>query len=196
MDILEIVSTIDSVATTGNKVVELLNNVKKLLSSSNAQGMTTVKNDQQMNAAFPPMTAFNSQMSNPYGQGNQWLPNLLALAQQHGNSWVPETTQPLLGIDLTGVWTPPFNLYDQTFIRQYGPSVNFVSGIGGTPTAFGEGLFDPIHRIVHVVGRNMYGWPIESRGQLLPNWMIQGMMTWVNQFGQPIQTPYIMSRIA
>jgi hypothetical protein len=194
--ILGIVSAVGTVATTGNAVVELMDKIKKYLSKEDVEGMVSGQAGQPIHYASPPMTAFKPQMPNPYGHGNQWLPSLQALAQQHGNPWVPEATQPLLGINLTGIWVPPGNPYDQTFIRQYGPYLNVIAGVAGTPTVFAEGLFDPTHGVIHVVGRNMNGAPFEARGQLLPNWLLQGWMMTIGQFGQPVQAPYIMGKVA
>ncbi|MCW3111200.1 MAG: hypothetical protein JWQ09_5706, partial [Segetibacter sp.] len=59
------------------------------------------------------------------------------------------------------------------------------------------GLFDPTHRIIHLIGQNTYyGVSFETRGQLFPNWTVQGTMSWMNQFGQPIQMPYLMQKVA
>jgi hypothetical protein len=194
--ILGIVSAVGTVATTGNTVVDLMDKVKKYLSKEDAQKMLSGQVGQPAAHASPPMATFQPQMPNPYGHGNQWLPNLQSVAVQHGNPWVPAATQSLLGIDLTGIWVPPGNPYDQTFIRQFGPYLNVIAGVAGTPTVFAEGLFDPTHGVIHVVGRNTNGAPFESRGQLLPNWVLQGWMMTIGPLGQPLQAPYIMGKVA
>lgn len=195
--ILEVVSAIGDVAKTGNEVVSLLNNVKKLLKNDNPAGVNPVPQGQTVNANIPAMAAFNAQMSNPYAQGNQWLPNLQAIASQNGNAWVPAETQPLLGINLTGVWVIPAIMNYQVFFRQYGPYLNIVGVYGGMPVVFAEGLFDPTHSIIHLIGQNTYyGVSFETRGQLFPNWTVQGTMSWMNQFGQPTQMPYFMQKVA
>jgi hypothetical protein len=119
-----------------------------------------------------------------------------SVAAQNGNPWVAQRTQGLLGIDLTGVWIAPLNPADQTYIRQFGTYINFVGGIGGIPTAFGEGLFDLSHLIIHLVGRNPMGAPFEIRSQLLPNWVIQGLGLTMEPFMQWVQIPITMAKVA
>jgi hypothetical protein len=41
----------------------------------------------------------------------------------------------------------------------------------------------------------MTGAPFEARGQLLPNWLLQGWMMTIGPFGQ-VQAPYIMGKVA
>jgi len=195
--LLKIVSAIGDVAKTGNEVVSLINNVKKSLKNDNPTGLNTVQPGRTMNYNVPGMATFNSSMTNPYGHGNQWLPNLQAVASQNGNAWVPAETQPLLGIDLTGVWIIPSIMNYHVFFRQYGPYLNIVGVFAGMPVVFAEGLFDPTHRIIHLIGQNTYyGVSFETRGELFPNWTVQGTMSWMNEFGQPTQMPYFMQKVA
>lgn len=195
--ILDIVSAIGDVAKTGNEVLDLINNVKKSLKNNDPAGLSTAQPELTANHGIPNMAAFNAQMVNPYGQGNQWLPNLQAVASQNGDPWVPAQTQPLLGIDLTGVWVIPSIPNYLVFFRQYGPYLNIVGVYAGMPVVFAEGLFDPTHRILHLIGQNTYyGVAFETRGQLFPNWTVQGTMSWMNQFGQPMYMPYFMQKVA
>ena len=198
--ILGIVSAVGTVATTGKSVLEFISKIKKSLSKEDSEvmfsGPAGQPTGQPIPFASPPMVPFQPQMHNPYGHGNQWIPGLQAVAQQHGNPWVPEATQPLLGVSLTGIWAPPGNPLDQTFIRQYGPYLNVIAGIAGIPTVFAEGLFDPTHGVIHVVGQNVSGAPFEARGQLLPNWFLQGWMTTIGPLGQPVQAPLFIGKVA
>ncbi len=144
----------------------------------------------------PMMQPFRAQMRDPYGGGAQWLPAIQQVAAQFGNPWVPAQTQGLDGIDLTGIWCPPMNPMDQTYIRQYGPYLNLVAGLMGMPTAVGEGLFDPVHRSVYIVGRYMNGMMVQVRSQVLPNWTMQGVMTLPGPMGFPMQMPHLAVKYA
>lgn len=193
-DVLKVVSAVGDVVKTGNEVLSLVNNVKKLLKNEQSTGFNASPTGLHPN--IPQMATFNAQIPNIYGQGNQWLPNLQMIASQHGNPWVPTETKPLAGIELTGVWVIPSIMYYEVFVRQYGPYLNMVGVYSGMAVVFAEGLFDPTHRIIHSVGQNTYyGVPFETRGQLFPNWTVQGTMTWTSQWG-PSQMPYFMQKIA
>ena len=142
------------------------------------------------------MEPFRPQMPDPYAGGNQWLPAIQQVAAQFGNAWVPTQTQGLAGIDLTGIWCPPGNPMDQTYIRQYGPYLNLVAGIMGMQTAVGEGLFDPVHRSVYIIGVYFNGARVEVRSQLLPNWTMRGVMIVPGPLGFPVQAPHLAVKVA
>ena len=142
------------------------------------------------------MEPFKPQIADPYAGGSQWLPAIQQVAAQFGNAWVPTQTQGLAGIDLTGVWCPPGNPMDQTYVRQYGPYLNLVAGIMGMQTAVGEGLFDPVHRSVYIIGVYFNGSRVEVRSQLLPNWTMRGVMIAPGPLGFPIQMPHIAVKYA
>lgn len=196
-DILTAVSDIGNAAKSMNEVVSLISSVKKLIKGDNPTKFNNAQAGQAVNYNIPQMTAFYPQMANPYGQGNQWLQNLQAVASQNGNSWVPTETQPLLGINLTGVWITPYIANYQAFFRQYGPYLNIVGVYFGMPVVFAEGLFNPAQMILHAIGQNTYyGISFETQGQVFPNWTIQGTMSWMNQFGQPTYIPFFMQKVA
>lgn len=194
--ILAIVSGVGTVATTANAVVELIQKVKGLLSEAES-APEMLKPTPEIHARWSPpsMQPFYPKMPDPFGGGGQWLPELQNLAGQFGNPWVATRTQGLLGIDLTGIWSPPMNPIDQTYIRQFGPYLNLIAGVGGMPTLYAEGLLNPVYAIVHVVGRYVTGAPMESRVQLLPNWTLQGVMMTLGPFGQPAQVPILLAKM-
>lgn len=142
------------------------------------------------------MQPFRAQMQDPYAGGAQWLPEIQKVAAQFGNSWVPTQTQGLAGIDLTGIWCPPGNPMDQTYVRQFGPYLNLVAGIMGMQTAVGEGLFDPVHRSVYIIGVYYNGARVEVRSQLLPNWTMRGVMIVPGPMGFPVQMPHLAVKVA
>lgn len=149
-------------------------------------------------ATAPPsdMEPFRPQIADPYAGGNQWLPAIQQVAAQFGNSWVPTQTQGLGGVDLTGIWCPPGNPMDQTYIRQFGPYLNLVAGIMGMQTAVGEGLYDPEHRSVYIIGVYFNGARVEVRSQLLPNWTMRGVMIVPGPMGFPVKMPHIAVKVA
>lgn len=188
-NIMEILSNLGQAANTASAVLDFVQKMKKLLKEdesalTNFSGLKT-----------QPMQPFRSSAPDPYSGGNQWLSQLRNLAGQHGDSWVPTRTQGLLGIDLTGIWSPPINPFDQTYVRQFGPYINVIAGVSGMPTLYAEGLFDPTHGVIHVVGRYVNGAPMEARAQLLPNWTIQGVITTLGLFGQPVQVPFLLVKV-
>jgi len=195
--LLSIASAIGTGATAGSALLKLLKETKEMLSSPEApQELAQESPQTRILWAFPRMQPFQPQLADQFKGGAQWLPALQGVAAQNGNPWVAQNTQGILGIDLTGVWIAPINPADQTYIRQFGTYVNLVTGIGGTPTGFGEGLFDPSHLFVHFVGRNSAGGPFEFRGQLLPNWVIQGVGVTAGPFMQWVQIPITMAKVA
>lgn len=142
------------------------------------------------------MEPFRPQIQDPYAGGNQWLPAIQKVAAQFGNPWAPTQTQGLAGIDLTGIWCPPGNPMDQTYIRQFGPYLNLIAGIVGMQTAVGEGLFDPVHRSVYIIGVYFNGARVEVRSQLLPNWTMRGVMIVPGPLGFPVQAPHLAVKVA
>lgn len=194
-DPMSMVSNLDTIIKTGSDLVQLIQGVKGLLGKSGASPQAFSPRPQQTMQA-PQMQAFRPQMQDPYRGGAQWLPQIQQLAAQNGNAWVPQQTQGIGDVDLTGVWCPPGNLMDQTYIRQFGPYLNLVSGIMGMPTFVGEGLYDPTHRSIYILGRALNGAPVEVRTQLLPNWTMQGVMTVPGPMGFPMQMPHFAVKVA
>jgi hypothetical protein len=113
---------------------------------------------------------------------------------------VPAQTQGVSGVDLTGLWIPPANPIEQTYVRQFGVYLNLITGMGltmgGMPVLYSEGLFDPVHMVVHVVGRFVTGAPLEARAQLFPSWTLQGMFVQLGPFGLPMNQPLILAKVA
>jgi hypothetical protein len=185
------VSGVGKLAVTTKEVANAIHAVKDLLAQAESIPATPPSN-----MTPPPLQPFHPQISDPFAGGREWLPELQNLAGQLGNSWVPPRTQGLFGIDLTGIWSPPLNFSDQTYLRQFGPYLNFIAGIGGLPLGFGEGLFDPSTCVMHILGRGIAGVPMDMHGQFFPNWTIQGTMRTQGSFGQLIQLPTLMMKIA
>jgi len=192
MDLMELVENLGTVANTFGDVVGTINKFKGLAQSGKADATAFAAPA----AGVPAMAQFQPLMRDPYGGGGQWLGQLQGVAAEHGNPWVPPRTAGLRGIDLTGVWSPPMNPMDQTYIRQYGPYLNVIAGVGGVPTFMAEGLFDPGSLVLRVVGRQSTGGPAQVHAQLMPNWMMHGTMTISNPWGTPMMVPLMMQRVA
>jgi hypothetical protein len=192
MDIMELIENIGAVASTTSDVLGAINDFKELADGGSADAAAFAA----PMAGVPAMAPFTAQAHDPYGGGGQWLGQLQQVAAQNGNAWVPPQTSGLMGIDLTGIWSPPMNPMDQTYIRQYGPYLNVVAGIAGMPTFMAEGLFDPASLTLRVVGRQSNGQPAESQAQLLPNWVMHGTMTILNPWGMPMTGQIMMQRVA
>lgn len=210
-EIFGLISNIGEVAQAAGNVIDVVQKVKGLMQENNqasamfgqmppfGQPIPSGQPSPSMpsfSPTMPPMMPFQPQMQDPFQGGNQWLPQLSQIAQQFGNGWVPQQTQSLMGINLTGVWCPPMNFYDQTYIRQYGPYINIIAGVNGMPTVYAEGVFNPSNRMVVVVGKNMQGAMIQSQCQLLPNWVLQGSIAVASPWGMPMQYPIYMNKMA
>jgi hypothetical protein len=117
MDLMQLISNVGTLASTASDVLGVIGEFKELADGGAGDAAAYAAPV----AGMPAMAAFTPQMQDPYGGGRQWLGQLQQVAAQNGNSWVPPETQGLMGIDLTGVWCPPMNPMDQTYIRQYGP---------------------------------------------------------------------------
>ncbi|NGZ09626.1 MAG: hypothetical protein CV088_09605 [Nitrospira sp. LK70] len=191
--IMSIVSDIGTTAQTTKDVVDAIQAVKGLLPQAGSAPQTA-----PAGVTSQHMQMFHSQMPDAYAGGNQWLSGLQSVAAQYGNSWVPSRTQGFLDINLTGVWGHPQNLNDQTYIRQFGPYLNVIAGIGGVPTFLAEGLFDPMNNIMHVLGlcRGEFDIPCELRARINTDWTLQGLLTGQGPFGQIVQMPIAMMKIA
>lgn len=116
-------------------------------------------------------------------------------AAANGDPWVPDTTAGFGGIDLTGVWCPPLNAYDQCAIRQSGAYLNVAAMIGGMMIFAGEGLFDPRTRALAFAGRYANGAPAQVRGQLLPTGLINGVLAVPNPWAVPMTNPLLLQRM-
>lgn len=117
------------------------------------------------------------------------------VAAANGDPWIPEMTGGFGGIDLTGVWCPPMNVFDQCMLRQSGAYLNVAAVLGGTMIFAGEGLFDPRTRAIGFAGRYANGAPAQVRAQLLPNQMINGILTVANPWGVPMSNPLLLQRL-
>jgi hypothetical protein len=191
--ILSIVSGIGTVATTTKDVADAIQAVKGLLPQAESAPETPPSGITPLR-----MQPFHPQIPDTFAGGRQWLLGLQNLAAQFGNPWVPSHTQGFLGINLTGIWVAPRDFSDQTYIRQFGPYLNVIGGIGGVPTLFGEGLFDPKNNVMHILGQMNYivSALVEIRAQLFSNWIVQGMLTTLGPSGRLGQSPFIMVKIA
>jgi hypothetical protein len=194
--ILAVASGVGTLATSTNSVIEVIQKLKGLLKKAEHTPQA-LQATPEVYARWspPPMQPFQPRVQDPFAGGNQWIPQLQSVAGQFGNPWVPTQTYGLLGVDLTGLWSPPMNMYDQTYIRQFGPYLNVIAGVGGMPTLYAEGVFDPSHSAIHVVGSYVNGAPMEGHAQLYPNWVLYGVMTTIGPFGQPMQVPTNMVKI-
>ena len=142
------------------------------------------------------MAPFQAQIVDPYNGGGQWLPHLSSMAARQGNGHIPTETFGIGGVELTGIWTPPGNPYDQTYLRQSGPYVNVIAGLSGFPTLLAEGIMDPASGLIVLAGRNAMGLPVHSQLQLMPNWVMQGSIAVLAAMGMPVSNPVVMTKAA
>jgi hypothetical protein len=144
----------------------------------------------------PSMQSFQAQQQDPYQQGNQWLGHLQNVAMANGNPWVPQHTQGFYGVDLTGVWASFMNPAQQTYIRQYGPYLNIIAGIGGFQTSYAEGVVNPLNWNVSFIGRFFNGLPSEASCQLFADWSLRGQQLGFDPFGNRIPMPIHLQKVA
>lgn len=189
--IMSIVSDIGEVAETTKDVVGAIEAVKGLMPKAGSAPQVP-----PTGIPSPHMQPFHPQISDTLAGGRQWLPELQNLAAQHGNAWVPRNTQGFLGVDLTGIWGHPQMLHEQTYIRQFGPYLNVIAGINGVPTFLAEGLFDPKHNVIHVLGLCVGGVPCELRAQIFADWTLRGVLIRHEPTGQVVQRPLGMVKLA
>lgn len=192
MDFQNTMANISGGLGVASDLLGLMNDVKQLCAS----GQVDATAFQGAAMGGPPMAPFMQQMADPYGGGQQWIGQLRQMAAQNGNGWVPQQTAGLGGIDLTGLWRNPMNPMEQSYIRQFGPMLNMVAGIGGIPGFTAEGLFDPSTGTVRLVGRYVNGSPGEVNAQLHPNWVIHGVVMFLNPWGVPMTAPTVAQRVA
>jgi hypothetical protein len=192
LEIMSVISAVGTAATTGNALLDMISKVKGLLKTESPHNLMAPLPDPRVNWAPPPMQQFQPREHDPYSGGGQWLPQVRAVAVQQGNPWVPPSTAGFLGIDLTGVWAPPGNPLDLAYLRQFGPYLNLIAGIGGQPTLIAEGLYDPTTRSIRLAGRNFAGFPVECSAQLFPDWTIRGMMVAASPLGPQYQNVAVM----
>jgi hypothetical protein len=140
------------------------------------------------------MQSFQPTTPDPYQGGANWLPQLQQVAAQQGSSWVPPQTQGLGGIDLTGVWVPG-GTGEVDYVRQAGPYLNMIIGIGAMQTGYSEGLIDPTSGVVRLAGQYTNGVPLEAQLQLFPNWTLQGWVSGMGPYG-PVTTPVFLMKVA
>lgn len=134
-------------------------------------------------------------VANYQSPGPSLAAEIRQVAASNGDPWVPESTGGIGGIDLTGVWCPPMNVYDQCVLRQSGAYLNVAAVFGGMMIFAGEGLFDPRTRALAFAGRYLSGAPAEVRAQLLPNAMINGVLTVPSPWGVPMSNPLVLQRL-
>ncbi|MFL5798336.1 MAG: hypothetical protein ACJ77A_10445 [Actinomycetota bacterium] len=175
------------------QVVDAIQWVKQRLREGDSG--TAQPESAEPDANVMPMQTFQAQAADPYQGGENWLPELQQVAAQHGSSWVPPQTQGLGGIDLTGVWMPPGGTGEVDYVRQAGPYLNMITGIGAMQTGYSEGLFDPTSGVVRLAGRYANGVPLEAQLQLFPNWTVQGWVAGMGPFG-PVTTPVFLMKVA
>jgi len=178
-----------SAAQGVGQVLDLVLKIKKMMQKGGSP---------QVSAPGPTMSmqSFQPQTQDHFQGGAQFVPQLQQMAAQNGNAWVPTQTQGYGGIDLTGLWVPPMNPMDQTYIRQFGPYLNFVAGVAGIPGAYAEGVIDPASGVVQAVGQYANGAGLQMQAQLFPNWTLQGWVAAILPSGQPMTTPLGIAKVA
>lgn len=196
-DVMSLVSNIGTVAKSAGEVLDTVKKVKETFRHAGPEAMTT---SSMPGGAAMAMQPFQAQAANPFASWNPFLAPMQNLAAQQTSAWVPTETRGVSGVNLTGLWIPPTAPMEQTYVRQFGVYLNLITGIGltmnGSPLLFSEGVFDPMHGVVHVVGRFVTGAALEMRAQLLPNWMLQGVIAQSNVFGMPTHLPLLLCKVA
>jgi hypothetical protein len=87
------------------------------------------------------------------------------------------------------------NAFDQCVLRQSGAYLNVSAMFGGAMVFAGEGLFDPRTSALGFAGRYANGAPAQVRAQLMPNGMINGILTVANPWGFPMSNPLVLQRM-
>ena len=186
--IYKLTSRIGKFAASGNQVISLIQNVKELLSEVESE-----KDPQLVTPLL--MQPFRPVITDTYNKGRYWLPEIKKLAEQYGNPWVPRDTRGLSGINLTGIWVSDPNWREKTYIRQFGPYLNFIGGITETRTWYAEGLFDPHTGVLHVVGQFYNRGPFEIKTKLYTDWSLHGEI-WLWPGNELKRLPINLFRIA
>jgi hypothetical protein len=176
-----------------DELVDTIQMVKQAVQQGGPEAVRSASAASAPNAM--PMQAFQARTADPYQGGAQWLPQLRQVAAQQGSAWVPPHTEGLAGINLTGVWVPPGNTWERDYVRQTGPYLNMIIGVGAMQTGYSEGLFDPASGIVRLAGRYANGVPLQAQLQLFPNWTLQGWVSGMGPFG-PVTSPVYLMKAA
>jgi hypothetical protein len=176
-----------------DEVLDAVQKVKQAFQQGGPEAVRSASAASAPNAM--PMQAFQARMADPYQGGTQWLPQLRQVAAQQGSAWVPPHTEGLAGINLTGVWVPPGNTWERDYVRQTGPYLNMITGVGAMQTGYSEGLLDPASGIVRLAGRYANGVPLQAQLQLFPNWTLQGWVSMMGPFG-PVTSPVFLMKAA
>ena len=192
MDFEDILSTVSSVFETMGDVADGVGKVKALMQN----GQANAADFGSASAGGTAMAPFRPQVQDPYAGGRQWMGQLQHVAAQNGNAWVPQETAGALGIDLTGLWAAPINPMDQSYIRQYGPYLNIVAGLGGVPGFLAEGLLDPRSGMLQLAGRYADGSFGQAQARVFSNWTMQGAMVAQNAWGMQNTWPLALQRVA
>jgi hypothetical protein len=137
----------------------------------------------------------SSARSSLHSTGPSVAAEVREVAAANGDPWIPDMTGGYGGIDLTGVWCPPMNVFDQCMLRQSGAYLNVAAVLAGTMIFAGEGLFDLRTRAIGFAGRYANGAPAQVRAQLLPNQMINGILTVANPWSVPMSNPLVLQRL-
>lgn len=169
-----------------DEIKSLIKEVKYLL-ERNIQYVTDSGSSDSENKPIE-MMPFNARLRDPYNGGQRWLSQLQQnLGDKNPEQWIPENTHHFFGIDLTGIWSPSLNPLDQSYVRQYGPYLNYISGTAGIPNIFAEGLFNPLTGAVSLLGKDIFENPFNADLQLSSEWSLNGEMTMIDVYGEPIR---------
>ena len=142
MDFFSLLSDLGGIAQGVGAVVDVVVKVKQNFFDDPQQMRNIPAEPDWM---ISQMTSCQAGAADPYHGGTQWLPHLTNMAAQQGSGHIPHETFGIGGVDLTGVWTPPGNPFDQTYVRQSGPYLNVIAGLSGMPTLLAEGVLNPVN---------------------------------------------------
>lgn len=190
--ITDVVKLVGTSASAAVDIKTLVQELKPTLSTAESTGNSDLAsfNLAVRNSDIQPMymQPFTPSQVDTYNGGYQWLNQLQEVATGAGNSWVPQQSQGFAGIDLSGVWNNPIVNTEAYYIRQFGPYINLILLMGGTPVGYFEGLFNPENGKVYLYGQNYVGGVMIMEGEVNPDWTTQMTVYSYNAYGQLFYT--------
>jgi hypothetical protein len=194
-DVLRLVSALGELDFQSTAVAEMIQQVKTALKDE-TYGASMLASIAANPWIRPPrMDEHLPEVGDPYDGGVRWIQDLQTLARRQGNPWVPWESHDLLGVDLGGIWRDSLDDADRTYIRQFGPYLNVIMGIGGEPRLLAEGLYDPFHSRIAFVGSTLIGNACAGWAQLQRHWILDGEIETSGFFGAPEGRLFVLEKI-
>ncbi|MBN2735763.1 MAG: hypothetical protein JXR70_02200 [Spirochaetales bacterium] len=193
--VVRVVKKVGKANYKDEEIKHLIHEVKSLLEKNVSYVTESITGDSE-NTPME-MMPFNPRLRDPYNGGQRWLSQLQQnLGETSPDPWIPDQTHDFFGINLTGIWAPSLNPLDQSYIRQYGPYLNYIIGTAGIPNIFAEGLFNPLTGAISLVGKDIFDNPFIAHLQLSCEWSINGDMTVPDVYGDSVKTYTEIYRMA